>query len=79
MPVSRKEHWRSNPSMSSLMLAPPKLVKQTGLTCWAASLESWLSMKQQSPVAWHTGTETDIVKDIKEWNMSCIRGWARAY
>ncbi len=55
--------------MSSFMLAPPKLVKQTGLTCWAASLESWLSMKNQSPVAWHTGTETDIVKDIKEWNV----------
>jgi hypothetical protein len=51
------------------MLTPPKLVTQTGLTCWAASLESWLSVKQHSPVAWHTGGEKSIVEDIKTWNV----------
>ena len=54
--------------MATFHLPKPKLVKQTGLTCWAAALESWLSAKPDSPVAWRTGGEKSIVADIRTWN-----------
>ena len=54
--------------MATYQLSKPKQVIQTGLTCWAAALESWLSVKSHSPVAWRSGGEKDIVADLRTWN-----------
>ncbi len=46
----------------------PKRVTQSGMTCWAAALESWLGVQTSSPVAWHMKKEADILTEIRSWS-----------
>jgi hypothetical protein len=54
--------------MSKFYLTEPKLVKQTGMTCWAAAMESWLASQPTSPVAWYMKEEKGIVEEIRRWS-----------
>ncbi len=54
--------------MANYYLSTPKLVKQTGMTCWAAALESWLASTPTSPVAWYMKQEKQIVEEIRSWS-----------
>jgi|GEM_PF-2145440 len=59
----------SNPAIS-VFRPHPKLVKQDKKkhTCWAAALESWMSVTPQSPAHWYIKTQEDA---IDEWEMFC--------
>ena len=50
------------------MLTVPTLALQSGMTCWAAALVSWLSVKPGSPMAWRSSTEGALVRDIRAFS-----------
>src|SRR5688572_2966508 len=54
----------------SYYLPIPKEVFQNKerFTCWAASLESWMSVTPNSPASWFIKTQDDA---INEWNTFC--------
>lgn len=50
-------------------LSWPKVVVQTGPTCWAAALESWLHvLGDRAPMLYQGFTEKQLVEGMKAWN-----------
>lgn len=56
--------------MSTVFRDHPKLVEQdkSKFTCWAAALESWMSVTPKSPAQWFLKTQADA---INEWKSFC--------
>jgi hypothetical protein len=50
-------------------LSWPKFVVQSGPTCWAAALESWLhALGDRAPLLYQGQTEAQLVQGLKAWN-----------
>jgi hypothetical protein len=56
--------------MSTVFRDLPKLVEQdeSKFTCWAASLEAWMSVTPRSPAQWFIKTQEDA---ISAWKSFC--------
>lgn len=54
--------------MGSIVCTAPTSVIQEGMTCWAAALVSWLSVKKESPIAWRIKTKEGILEEIRGWS-----------
>jgi hypothetical protein len=55
--------------MTSFYRPVPNEVFQdpTTHTCWAAALESWMSVTPQSPASWYIKTQEDAINEMKSF------------
>lgn len=56
----------------SLQLEVPSIVTQSGMTCWAAAILSWLRVKKAGALARYANSEKGIVDAIREWSALCV-------
>ncbi|BDC49471.1 hypothetical protein F183_A17870 [Bryobacterales bacterium F-183] len=55
-------------STDSLQLSAPTVITQSGMTCWAAAVLSWLKVKNAGALARYANSEKGIVDAIREWS-----------
>jgi hypothetical protein len=55
--------------MSSIYYEPPREVFQDPkkFTCWAATLESWMSVTPESPASWFIKTQDDAIRTWQDF------------